>query len=153
MSDVWKKLNLTRTSEIVVLEAPPSFEPALKSLSELRILRDLSNTSPLKFLLAFVTHRTEISRIAARLHLEAGGDPVVWFAYPKKSSKRFPCDFSRDSGWEPLGEVGFEAVRQIAIDEDWSALRFRRVEHIGKMTRDPGRTLTAKGRQKVSKGR
>jgi hypothetical protein len=26
--------------------------------------------------------------------------------------------------------AGFDSVRQIAIDEDWSALRFRRVEYI-----------------------
>jgi hypothetical protein len=32
---------------------------------------------------------------------------------------------------------GFEPVRQIAIDEDWSALRFRRTDFIKSMTRDP----------------
>jgi hypothetical protein len=26
--------------------------------------------------------------------------------------------------------AGFDTVRQVAIDEDWSALRFRRVEYI-----------------------
>jgi hypothetical protein len=29
-----------------------------------------------------------------------------------------------------LRESGFDSVRQIAIDEDWSALRFRRNEFI-----------------------
>jgi hypothetical protein len=26
--------------------------------------------------------------------------------------------------------LGFDTVRQVAIDDDWSALRFRRVEYI-----------------------
>ena len=36
-----------------------------------------------------------------------------------------------------MGEAGFEPVRMVAIDEDWSALRFRRAEFIKNMTR-PG---------------
>jgi hypothetical protein len=38
-------------------------------------------------------------------------------------------------------------VRQVAIDEDWSALRFRRVAHIKKMTRSFA--MTSEGKQKV----
>ena len=30
-----------------------------------------------------------------------------------------------------VGALGFEGVRMIAIDEDWSALRFRQVDQIG----------------------
>jgi hypothetical protein len=44
-----------------------------------------------------------------------------------------------------LGDAGFEPVRQVAIDEDWSALRFRRVEYIKSMTRDPRRKISGKG--------
>ena len=66
----------------------------------------------------------------------------MWIAYPKKSSTRYTCD--RDRGWEGMGEAGFDPVRMVAIDEDWSALRFRRVEFIKKMTRDPKRRLTGR---------
>ena len=59
------------------------------------------------------------------------GDPILWFAYPKASSRRYACDFNRDSGWDVLRGLGFDSVRQVAIDEDWSALRFRRVQYIG----------------------
>jgi len=63
----------------------------------------------------------------------AGGSqrPVApWFAYPKGTSKRFRCEFNRDSGWHVLRSAGFDSVRMVAIDEDWSALRFRRRELI-----------------------
>jgi hypothetical protein len=55
---------------------------------------------------------------------------VLWFAYPKGSSKKYTCEFNRDSGWKVIRSLGFDSVRQVAIDEDWSALRFRRVEYI-----------------------
>ena len=37
----------------------------------------------------------------------------------------------------------------VAIDEDWSALRFRRVEFIKTMTREKKRTMTKEGRGRV----
>jgi hypothetical protein len=39
----------------------------------------------------------------------------------------------------------------VAIDEDWSALRFRRVEFIRTMTRDKKRAITEKGQKKVTR--
>jgi len=64
--------------------------------------------------------------IAAR----AQGDAIVWFTYPKGSSKKLKCDFNRDTGWDALKAAGFETVRAVAIDEDWTGLRFRCVEFI-----------------------
>ena len=59
------------------------------------------------------------------------GDVVLWFAYPKGTSKRVAGEINRDTGWEPLLSAGFETVRLVAIDEDWSALRFRRAAYVG----------------------
>ena len=60
---------------------------------------------------------------------------VLWFAYPKKSSKLYRSDINRDAGWDVLGKFGFEPVRQIALNEHWSALRFRVVAEIKNLTR------------------
>lgn len=46
------------------------------------------------------------------------------------TSRRYTCEFNRDTGWAALHKAGFDTVRQVAIDEDWSALRFRRIEYI-----------------------
>jgi hypothetical protein len=72
-------------------------------------------------------------------------------AYPKGTSKNYKCDFNRDTGWAALGASGFEPVRMIAIDEDWSAIRFRRVEFIKTMTRDPNSRLSEKGKARSKK--
>ena len=50
--------------------------------------------------------------------------PYFGIAYPKVSSKKYTTDYNRDSGWNLLGEWGMEPVRQVAIDQDWSALAF-----------------------------
>ena len=55
---------------------------------------------------------------------------MLWFAYPKGTSKRYTCEFNRDAGWGVIRAAGFDSVRMVAIDEDWSALRFRRLEYV-----------------------
>lgn len=88
------------------------------------------NTAPYDFVLAFLLTRADITAFASRLDKLTAGDAVVWAAYPKGSSKRYNCDFNRDTGWEPMAAAGFRPVRQVAIDADWSALRFRRNEFV-----------------------
>ncbi len=46
------------------------------------------------------------------------GAGTVWFAYPKRSSKKYTSEISRDYGWEILGEFEFQAVRSFAVDQD-----------------------------------
>lgn len=148
MVDVFKKLNLRDQSEIVVLNAPDSFEPALSDLAGVSVVRDLGRVAEVSFSLAFVTRQEEVDRLAAEIAAKAQGDPVVWFAYPKASSRKYNCDFNRDTGWDALGNAGFEPVRQVAIDEDWSALRFRRVEHIKTFTRNRKNAISSEGKQR-----
>lgn len=148
MQPIWKKLNLKAEPHITVIDAPESFEVELDRLGAVGVKRKLLVSSKSTFLIAFVTQRARIKALAGDLKKMAEGDVIVWFCYPKKSSKRYTCEFDRDSGWDPLGAAGFEGVRQVAIDEAWSALRFRRVEHIGKLKRDPERALTPEGKRR-----
>ncbi len=39
---------------------------------------------------------------------------------------------NRDVDWGPLPVAGFRPVTQVAIDGRWSALRFRRIEEVGR---------------------
>ena len=78
-------------------------------------------------------------------------DAVLWFAYPKKSSTKYNSDINRDHGWQLLGDLGFEGVRQVAIDENWSALRFRHADFIKLLTRDPKWLMSKQGQKKSTK--
>src|SRR5512139_999909 len=128
MPSTFQKLNLKDQAEIVVVNAPESFEPELARLGEVRVVRSTEEAKRISFFLAFVLTREQIDELARSLPPKAPGDSILWFAYPKGSSKRYRCDFNRDTGWDGLNEAGFSPVRQVAIDEDWSALRFRRKE-------------------------
>ena len=96
----------------------------------MRVFRRIEDMKALAFALSFVTQRAELHRLSRKLSAKAAGDAILWFAYPKGTSKKYSCDFNRDDGWEVLRQAGFDSVRQVAIDDDWSALRFRRVEFI-----------------------
>ena len=130
LTPLFKKLNLGEHREVVVLNAPDSFEWELKQLKGVKIARDPSSPKSVKFALAFATTQAQLDRSSKTLAAAAEGDAVLWFVYPKGTSKRYRCEFNRDSGWSVIRAAGFESVRMVAIDEDWSALRFRRLEFV-----------------------
>ena len=46
---------------------------------------------------------------------------TLWVAYPKANR----ADINRDSLWPILSEYGMRPIGQVAVDEVWSAMRFR----------------------------
>jgi hypothetical protein len=122
--------------EIVLFDAPESFEAELKKLKRVAIVRNPSKPKAVRFALAFAVTQTQLDRASKVLAAAAEGDAVLWFAYPKGTSKRYTCEFNRDSGWGVIRAAGFESVRMVAIDEDWSALRFRRLEYVRSSARN-----------------
>lgn len=130
MATTFEKLNLKAQTEILVVNAPSSFDQELAALKGVTILRDPAAVSAVEFALAFATRQAEVDRLAGLLAAKAHGDALLWFAYPKGTSKAYKCDFNRDTGWDALRGAGFDTVRQVSIDDDWSALRFRRLEYI-----------------------
>ena len=149
MNAIFKKLNYKDQKQIYILQAPKSFEKELEDMRSIAALKtNLSTAKEIEFFLAFVTKQKEVDDLAKKIALLLKGDGTVWFAYPKGTSKKYTCEFNRDNGWVELGKNGFEPVRMVAIDEDWSALRFRKVENIKTMTRSV--TISDAGRKKSS---
>jgi hypothetical protein len=52
---------------------------------------------------------------------DLGGPAILWFLYPKGGRS----DINRDSLWPMIAVHGLRPITQVAIDETWSALRFR----------------------------
>jgi hypothetical protein len=109
----FEKLNLKEQKHILALNAPETFEPELKTLRGVTVQRDLNSASQIDFSLAFVTKQKEVDTLGKTIAKKVEGDAVVWFAYPKGSSKRYKSEINRDSGWRVLGEAGFEPVRMV----------------------------------------
>ena len=51
-------------------------------------------------------------------------DAVFWVIYPKKSSG-IKSDLEMMGSWDDLDKYGFTSVASAAVDETWTALRFR----------------------------
>ncbi len=131
-----------------MLDAPASFEPELAALDGVKVKRSLSR--PSSFAIAFVITQAELDDASRKLSRDADTDAVLWLVYPKGTSKRYKCEFNRDSGWSVLAAAGYEPVRMVAIDEDWSALRFRKAEHIKTMARTPANAISEAGKRRAS---
>jgi hypothetical protein len=73
--------------------------------------------------LVFVRTRADLETFAAAALDAARADRLAWIAYPKAG--QLDTDLNRDGLWEALQDEGVRPVRQISIDDVWSALRFR----------------------------
>lgn len=149
MTPLFKKLNYKTQGTIVSINHPDSFLPELKTMSEkAAIIDSLNKSKKIEFVIVFATKLKEVDKAAEQIAKKVVADAVIWFCYPKGTSKKYICEFNRDNGWAKLGELGYEPVRAVAIDEDWSALRFRKPENIKTMTRSFA--MTELGKKKVT---
>jgi len=135
-------------AEILILNIPQEFVIHVNDISTIaKVVTEYRKNKTNKkfgFILIFVKSFTEIKKYSAFAKNNLEEDGNFWFAYPKKSSKKYQSQVSRDIGWKPLGDLGFEAVRAVAIDEDWSALRFRHINYINVLKRDKQRIMSKK---------
>lgn len=77
----------------------------------------------------------EAKKYIKELVIISRGDEYLWFCYPKGTSRKYHSDLNRKRLIELFGPYDFEGVTQIAIDDDWSAIRFKHVDNIKIMKR------------------
>jgi hypothetical protein len=75
--------------------------------------------------LLFAKDAAELEAVLAKVEARLTADPLLWFCYPKGTSG-VTTDLNRERLWELLAPHDLRPVAQIAVDEVWSALRFRR---------------------------
>nr|WP_231705832.1 DUF3052 domain-containing protein [Effusibacillus lacus] len=133
-------------SDVLILNAPKEYEEVLTAF-DAEVHKEIKNEFYL-FVQVFGTSNEQIQTLARKGVEVLGEDGLLWLSYPKKSSKVYKgSDCSRETVAVLLGDEGYEPVSQVAIDEDWSALRFRKAENIKTMTRKSA--VTEKGKQRI----
>ncbi len=138
MDTIWKKLQIKDQKRFLVRCMPPELESLRDSAeSDWTIDREEpEHEGDYDLILQFVKSEEDIRAAADVLKHRADPDrTLVWIAYPKKSSKRYRVDISRDTGWDAVLNLGWEGVRQVSIADDWSAVRFRPRDRIKNYTR------------------
>ena len=152
MDPVFRKLNYKGQNRIWALNAPVSFMDSLASVadeSEIIESKDIDGKSD--FAIIFAMQKKDLDELVHLVVPKLEEDAVFWVCYPKSTSKNYKCDYNRDTGWEVLGSYEMEPVRQVAIDDDWSALRFRHVGRIKNLKRRKGMALSEEGKRRAGK--
>jgi hypothetical protein len=147
IDELLKKMQIKAGETVFVLNLPEELRTSFLSSNQV-IAGFPQDTTPYSILI-FVKSKAEIKDAAKTIKPETLEATHLWFAYPKKSSKKYNSEITRDTGWNLLGEAGFEPVRQISISDDWSGLRFRKFEEIKKFTRNFA--ISSKGLKQINK--
>lgn len=125
-----KKLRLQAGDHALVINAPTGYVQSLGVLPEGVLIAEHAD-GKYDFIHLFVRNSTEFRSLSPVALGAIRYDGVLWISYPKKSAK-VETDLSRDLFWKLMEGSGLRPVTQIAIDEVWSALRFRPEEKVGK---------------------
>lgn len=116
MSDkpVAERLQVKRERRLALLDSPIAIEAPAAPLGEAEVV------------VQFVRNRAAYDAKIPPLLKAIRADAVLWIAYPKLTSK-LAGDLSRDVIHSESPALGIDCVSQIALDEDWSAMRMKRV--------------------------
>lgn len=123
MQAVLKKLFFKGQAPVLVLNAPPEAKALAAAFGPGAL------TQPAKakaaFVLAYALDKSAATKLAktAPKFLEDGA--AFWVAYPKGTSKKYKSDINRDSLNALMEGDGFDGVSLVALDDDWSAMRYK----------------------------
>ena len=123
-----QKLLIKPGNKVLVLNAPAGYVDRLNPLPEGATV----TTTPGKnfdVVLAFMHNKAEVDSQSEHVVQAVKYDGLLWFAYPKKTSK-IKTDITRDIGWEKVRGMGLEGVAMVAVDDTWSAMRYRPKEKV-----------------------
>jgi hypothetical protein len=131
MKNLLYKLNYRGQKRISVINADDVFIHSISSeLKDVIIDQKIDPRYPYEFIIIFVKSISDVEQIAPMTIHNLMADGVLWFCYPKKTSKKYHSDIDRDHGWKILNDSGLNGIRMVAVDKDWSALRFRNKKYI-----------------------
>jgi hypothetical protein len=120
---VAQKLNLKPGQQITVMNVPQGYLAQLTEILSPVPLRT-EETQNADAVLLFVNNLAETEALSPAAIGAVKRDGLLWIAYPKGTSG-VKTDVNRDKLWPIPQKLGWKPVRQVAIDETWSALRFR----------------------------
>ena len=133
LSMLAKKLRLTVDNSVALLNAPSGISAQLQP-GPRAVATDLLPNESYDAVVLFVNNAEELKRLgppAIRATRPAG---LLWITYPKGGPARGATDLPATPWWvqrDVLGEVtsvkGYKPVSFVAVDENWTALRFKPV--------------------------
>jgi hypothetical protein len=116
-SALLKKLQLKPGLSGAVINAPDGYLERIGPLA--------NKLRPnLDFVQLFVRDKAQLERLAPAAVESVKPDGLLWIAY-LKGGKKAGTDLNRDLLWAAMSPLGVAGVTLIAVDDAWSAMRFR----------------------------
>jgi hypothetical protein len=125
LQNVLEKLQLKDEKNLLIQGLPSSIEKQFVKLSFAKNVTPLLKARKIDFALVFAISQKQLKDILTDVLPALHADAKLWIAYPKLTSK-IASDLSRDANWDCVTKQGFETVRSIALDNVWTALRFKK---------------------------
>ena len=116
--EVAAKLQIKPGASVLVGNAPEGFALDLSESA-----RQVNQGELPDAVLVFVRHSSEVKVHTAPFVEAARRDAIAYIAYPKAG--QLGTDLNRDVLWDMLRREGLRGVRQVSLDDVWSAMRFR----------------------------
>ena len=116
--DIANKLQIKESHSVFVENAPEGFILDLPRTANLVDTPDRADV-----VLVFVKDSSELETYGVPFLDAALRDAIAYFAYPKAG--QLGTDLNRDILGRHLTNAGLRGVRQVLLDNVWSAMRFR----------------------------
>ena len=133
ISPLAKKLRLLAEHSVAVLNAPDGYV-ALVTPGPREVETELQPDQAFDAVLLFVKDADELRRMGPSAIQATRPNGLLWIAYPKGGKTVGATDLPATPGWvqrDVLGEItsvtGYKPVSFVAVDETWTALRFKKV--------------------------
>jgi hypothetical protein len=128
MNALAKKLQIKPNSRWLLQNAPSGYKDSLSPLPDNANLV-FSTEGEFNGIQLFVTNSTELASELKVINPLLKADTVFWIIYPKKSSG-IQTDLEMMSSWDVPAQYGLRPVASAAVNEVWTALRFRPIEAV-----------------------
>jgi len=112
--EVSVKLQIKPGQTVSVVNIPPGLAWPVNPADE--------NPGAADVVIGFAVTRRDLNALGAVIDA-ARADRLAWIGYPKGG--KLGTDLNRDLLVQAVSRLGIQPVRQVSIDDTWSALRFR----------------------------
>jgi hypothetical protein len=123
MNTLAKKLQIKPNSRWLLFNAPANYPESLTPLPDGAEMV-LNTGGVFNGIQLFVTNSTELASDLKIIVPLLRDDTVFWIIYPKKNSG-IDTDLEMMSSWDSPAQYGLRPVASAAVNEIWTALRFR----------------------------
>ena len=112
-----------KSGKVIILNAPRGYtEQLTKELNHLIVSTRAAGQADA--VLLFVNSLAQVTEHTPKAIKAVKPGGMLWIAYAKGTSK-VKTDVNRDKLWAAVQPIGWQPVRQIALDDVWSLMRFK----------------------------